>query len=70
MEPYILIRDNPAELLAVCPNAGKYTGFHRSHIGTNFCEQGDDKDAIIRTIREKAVERGLETITVKDETEF
>ena len=68
MEPYILIKDNPAELLAVCPNAGKYTAYHRSHIGTNFCTQGDDKATIIRSIRAHAEQKGLQTVMVKDET--
>jgi len=68
MKTYILVRENSEELLRACPDVGRYTGFHRSHLGTNFCEQGDDKAAIIRRIRDLAASKGLTTDEVRDET--
>lgn len=57
--PYILIVNNPPELLAVCPNVGAFTGYHRSNRGTNLCTQGSNKALIIRTIRDQARNLGL-----------
>ena len=65
----VVVQDTSPELLAVMPEVGAFTCFHRSSQGTNFYEQGDDKQELLDRVINLANERGMSTGRVVDETQ-